>query len=193
MASWLSDTLTCACDASSRAASALTSAREVSSAVWLTSCCFTSASLRSSLRRASASRTSISVRLRREASSSRSAIVRMVAAVYRIEAREHLVLLHLHAFFDVDLEHLARDLRRHRGHAPRDHVTRGVEHRISQTRASWSASATTVVTSVVFGRSQSHRPSRANDQRPPRWLYRDRVRLPPPEVALGAIDAQRTQ
>ena len=56
-------------------------------------------------------------------------------AVHRIEAREHLVLFDLHALFDVDLEHLARDLRGDRGHASRDDITRRVEHRVAQTRA----------------------------------------------------------
>ena len=76
------------------------------------------------------------MRLRRDASSSRSAIVSIVRAVDRIERREHLVLLYRHALFDIDLEDLAGDLRRHRGHATRDDVTRRVEHGISQTRAS---------------------------------------------------------
>jgi hypothetical protein len=56
-------------------------------------------------------------------------------AVLGVEAREHLVLFDLHALLDVDLEHLARHLRRDRGHASRDHITRRIEYRCAQTRA----------------------------------------------------------
>ena len=46
-----------------------------------------------------------------------------------VEPREHLALADRHAFLDVHLDHLAGDLRRHRGAAPRRDVARRVQHR----------------------------------------------------------------
>ncbi len=44
-----------------------------------------------------------------------------------VEARQHLAFLDGHAFLDVDLDDLARDLRRHRRLAPRGHVAGRVQ------------------------------------------------------------------
>jgi hypothetical protein len=45
-----------------------------------------------------------------------------------VEPRQHLSFAHGHAFLDVHLDDLARDLRRHRRPPARRHITRGVEH-----------------------------------------------------------------
>ncbi|MNM82788.1 hypothetical protein D3C81_948290 [compost metagenome] len=45
-----------------------------------------------------------------------------------VECGHHLALFHTHAFFDHHLAHLARDLGRDRGHAPRHHIAAGIQH-----------------------------------------------------------------
>ena len=113
--------------------------------------------------------------------------------VHRIEARQHLVLLHLHAFFDQDFLDLASDLGRHRGHAPRDDIAGCVEHRVAQTRAR----------GIGFGRHRGDFGGLGTQPEPQALRPRRRAaatiapiyksRLPRPELRVGVERSMRRE
>ena len=78
---------------------------------------------------ASASRTSFSRTLRRAASACASARASAAPELRIVEPREHLAFFDGHALLDVDFDHLAGDLRRHRRPAPRGDVARRIQDR----------------------------------------------------------------
>ena len=94
-----------------------------------TSCCFTSRRRRAALASASRSCACTLPIWLCAAPTCEAARSRCGVGVDRIERGHDLAGLDALAFLDQHLAHLAGDLRRHRGHAPRDDVAGGVEHR----------------------------------------------------------------
>ena len=129
IAIWLSATLTCSCAEAMRATSESTSAFALSMSFGVFRPSLRSCSCRCSWTRACVEPHFAfgNLPLRRFELRAIQPQRRLQGGV--VQPGEHLAFADRHAFLDVDLDHLAGDLRRHRGAAARRDVARGVEHR----------------------------------------------------------------